>query len=104
MRARKMLKSQRLVVVRLDKGMRHRTVNRDAECNSGGYRRRPAEAGDITRPGGEHARLSAMRSSQTIINQLPPRGGEHHARCFGGDHGLKMEQIDEAGLDELRLR
>src|SRR6516164_9818674 len=71
-RARKMLKGQRLIVVRLDKGMRHRPVDRDAECNPGGYRRRPAEAGDITRPRGEHPGLGAMRSSQTIINQRFP--------------------------------
>ena len=82
MRARKMLKSQRLVVMRLHKGVRHRPVNRDAECNPGGYRRRPAKAGDITRPGGEYSRLGAMRSSQTIINQRFSGDGEHHARRF----------------------
>src|SRR6516162_9953207 len=64
----------------------------------------PAEAGDVTRPCGKHPRLGAMRSPQTIIDQRSPRGGEHHARGLRDNYGLKMEQINETGLDELRLR
>ena len=63
MRAREMLECEDFVVMRLHKGVRHRAVIRDAECNPGGYRRRPAKAGDITRPGGEYSCLGAMRSS-----------------------------------------
>jgi len=81
-RTREMLECEDFVVVRLHKGVRHRAVDRNAECDSGGDRRCPAEAGDITRPCGEYPRLGAVRSSQTIINQRFFGGGEHHARCF----------------------
>jgi len=82
MRAREMLECEDFVVMRLHKGVRHRAVNRDAECDPSGYRDGTAKASDITRPCGEHPRLGAMHSSQTIINERSPWGGDHHARRF----------------------
>ena len=53
-RTREMLECEDFVVVRLRKGVRHRTVDWNTECDRSGYRRCPVEAGDITRPRGEY--------------------------------------------------
>ena len=45
-----------------------------------------------------------MRAAETEIDQQLARRGEDAARRLGGDQRLEMQNVDEPGLDELRLR
>jgi hypothetical protein len=45
-----------------------------------------------------------VRAPQSEIDQEFSRCGEQHARCLGRDQRLIMQQIDNSGFNELRLR
>src|SRR5262249_378773 len=49
----------------------------------------------------EKARLGAMRAAQAEIDEALARCGKHHARSLGGDHRLKLQEVDHARLDQL---
>ena len=45
-----------------------------------------------------------MRAAQAEIDQQLAGRGQHHARRLGGDQRLVMQDVDQPGLDQLRLR
>jgi hypothetical protein len=98
------LESDCFVVVGLDKGMRHGAVDRDAECPIGQHRGSAREPGDIARASGHQSSVGAVRPPQPEIDEQLARSGKHHARGFGGDQGLEMQNIYETSFDHLRLR
>ena len=42
-----------------------------------------------------------MGAAQSEIDEQLVGCEQHHARCLGGDQGLKMQNVDEARLDKL---
>ena len=93
----------RLVRVRLDKGMRHRPVQRNPELAARLDRRRARESGKVRRPRREHARLGPMCAPQPEVHEHPALCRQHAARGLARDHRLQVQQVDQARLDELRL-
>ena len=83
--------------------MRHGTEGRHAEGALGLQRGRSGEPRQIRGTRRQQPRLGAMRAAQPEIDQGPALGGQHHARGLGRDHGLEMQQVDQARLDILRL-
>ncbi len=45
-----------------------------------------------------------MCTPQSEVHQLLPGCREHHAGCLRRDDRLKMHQVDQPGLNQLRLR
>jgi len=87
----------------LDKGMRHRAVDGNPElmlCHQGGS---TGKACNVARPRRHQPGLCFVCAAQTEIDQQFARGGERYARGFRGNERLKMQDIDQARFDELRL-
>ena len=103
-RAGKSFERRHLVVERLDEGMRHGAVERDAEHFAGQHRGGAGETGEVARPRRHQSGLGAMGPAQPEIDQHFVRRGEPHARRLGGDQRLKMQNVDQPRFDELRLR
>ena len=93
-----------LAVVRLDKGMRHRAVHGYAEESCRKHGRGAREAGEVRSARREHAGFGAMRAPQAEVDQQLARRGERATRGLRGDDGFEVQQRDEPGLDQLRLR
>ena len=72
--------------------------------SSGKHGRGAGEAGDVARPRRHQAGLGAVRAPQAEIDQHLVRRRQHHPRRFGGDQGLKMQNVDQPRFDQLRLR
>ena len=103
-RPRKRFERRHLVVERLDEGMRHGAVERDAEHFAGLYRGGAGETGEVARARRHQSGLGAVRPAQPEIDQHFVRRGKPHARRLGGDQRLKVQNIDQPRFDELRLR
>ncbi|MGA7993708.1 MAG: hypothetical protein WCA28_02230 [Bradyrhizobium sp.] len=84
--------------------MGHRSENRNAEVFPCKDRRRPVKSRQIAGARSHQPRLRAMGPSQPEIDQLLAWGCKDHSRRLGGDHRLKVEDVDKAGFDQLRLR
>ena len=98
------LERRRLVVERLDERVRHRAVERNAELLAGQHRRGPGEAGEIARARRHQTGFGAVRAAQAEIDQHLVGRGQHAPRRFGRNKRLKMQNVDQARFDELRLR
>ena len=68
---------RRLVGERLDEGMRHRAVERDAEIAPGEHGGGAGKAGDIARARRHQPGLGAMRAPQAEIDQQLAGRGQH---------------------------
>ena len=97
-------KGRCFVVVRLDEGVGHRSEDRNSEILLRKHRRRSGKSRQITGARGHQPGLGAMGPSQPEIDQLLSRGRKDHSRRLGGDHRLKVKDVDEPGFDQLRLR
>src|SRR5882757_1228223 len=53
---------------------------------------------------GAEAGLGAVRGAQAKIGQHLVRRRQHHARRLGRDQRLEVQDVDQARLDQLRLR
>ena len=84
--------------------MRHGSVDRNTEQRFRQHRGRAGKPRDIARPRGHERRIRAVRAPQTEIDQELVGSGEDHTGGFCRDQGLVMKDVDEAGLDQLRLR
>ena len=99
-----MLERGNLVVMRLDERMGHRALDRDAKFKGCRQRRRTGKAGDVAGARGEHPGFGAMRPPQPEIDEGLAFGREHQPGRLGRDDRLEMHEVDQPGLDELRLR
>jgi hypothetical protein len=84
--------------------MRHSAIKRDAEFFARQHRCRAGEARDVARPRRHQSGFGAVRAPHAEVDQQLSGRGEHAARRFGGDQRLKMQDVDQPRLDELRLR
>ena len=64
----------------------------------------PVKSRQIAGARGHQPGLRSMRPSQPEIDQLLAGCCKDHSRRLGGDHRLKVEDVDKAGFDQLRLR
>src|SRR6516165_11671364 len=84
--------------------MSHRSIGRNAKQLLGQNGRGPCKACDIAGAGSRQSGVGAMGAAQSEIDEQLVGCEQHHARCFGGDQGLKMQNVDEARLDKLCFR
>ena len=98
-----MLEGDRLVFMGLHKGMGHGAVDRNVIFHAGEDRRGSGEAGQIAGSRGEQACLRTVRPAQSEIDERFPAGDQDRPRRLRGDHGLEIQQIHDAGFDELGL-
>ena len=84
--------------------MGHRPKRRDAVEPLGEKGRRTGEAGEVACAGRHEARLGAVRTPQPEIDQELSGRRQHQPRGLRRNQRLEMQQVDEAGLDELGLR
>ncbi len=101
--ARKVFEGRELRGMRLDEGMRHRAVDRDAVCRVGEHRRRSRETGDVGCASGHQAGFCAVCPAQPEVDQQFARRSQHATGRLGRDQGLEVNEIDQPGLDQLRL-
>ena len=90
--------------MRLDERVGHRSEDRNSEILPCKNRRRSGKSRQITGARGQQPGLRSMRAPQPEIDQLLARDGKDHSRRLGGDHRLKVEDVDKPGFDQLRLR
>ena len=88
----------------LDEGVGHRSEDRNSEIFPCKNRRRSGKSRQITGARGHQPGLRSMRPPQPEIDQLLARCRKDHSRRLGGDQRLKVEDVDKAGFDQLRLR
>ena len=93
-----------LVVMRLNEGMGHGAVGRNIEQRAGRYCGRAGEAREVGGAGSQDTGLGAVGTTEPEVHQEFVGGGDHATRGLGGDHRLKMHQIDHAAFHQLRLR
>ena len=103
-RAREAFEGGAFAVVSFDEGMGHRAERRNAEFLLGQHRRGAREPGDVAGAGGHQSGFGAVRAAQAEIDQQLAGRRQHHARGLGRDQRLEMQDIDQPGLDQLRLR
>ena len=103
-RLRERGKCRGLVVERLDEGMRHGAVERDAERASGLAPSRCRRSRRVACPRGHQPGLGAVRAPHAEIDQTLPGAASMHARRLGGDQHLKVQDLIRRDFDELRLR
>ena len=84
--------------------MRHGAEQRDAPTHAGQHVGGAAEAGEVAGARRQQPGLGAVGAAQAEIHQQFARRRQPHARRLGGDQGLELQQVDEARLDQLRLR
>ena len=90
-----------LAGVHLDERMRHRPV--DGYAKPTGRRRGGAsgEARQIARPCRQKTGVRAMCASEAEVHQRLASGRQNHTRRLRCDNRLKMQQIDDLGLNQL---
>ena len=103
-RAREILERGHLVVVHLHEGMRHGADDRHAVALAGEHIGGAGKAREVARACRIKSGLGAVRRAQAEVGQDLARRRQHHARGFGCDQRLVMQNVDEARFDQLRLR
>ena len=64
----------------------------------------PGEASDVARARRHEPGLGAVGAAEPEIDENLARAGQHHACRLRRDQRLEMQDVDEAGFGELRLR
>ena len=64
----------------------------------------PRKSRQVTGSRGHQPGLPSVRPPQPKIDQLLAGCGKHHPCRLGSDKGLKVEDVDKAGFDQLRFR
>ena len=104
LRGSKMLKRRDFVLMGQHERVGHRAVQGNAKehaCLHGGC---PGKAGQVTRSGCEEPGFRPVGATQAEIHQRFPCGHEDRPSGLGRNEGLEVEEIDQSGLDQLRLR
>ena len=84
--------------------MRHRAEYRDVVQGIREHRRRPGEPGDIACPCCHQSGFGAVCPAKPEVDEQLARRRQHTSRCLGCNHCLEMNEVDQACLDQLRLR
>ena len=99
--AGKVLERVLLAIMGLDVGMGHRAEQRNVPAHARKHRCRASEAREVAGAGRQEAGLGPVRASQSEVDQAPSFGSEHATHCLGRNHGLELQQVDEARFDKL---
>ncbi len=84
--------------------MGHRAIDRHPVVTPRLHRRGSREAADIAGTRCQQPRLGAMGAAQPEIDQQLAGCGQRHARRLGRNQRLEVQDVDQPGLDILRLR
>ena len=103
-RAGKVLKGLGLARMYLNEGVGHGAKQRDAPVQAGQHGGGAVKAGQVAGPRRQQAGLGAMGTAQPEIHQLQHRCHQPGARRLRCHQRLVLQQVDDAGLHQLRLR
>jgi len=59
---------------------------------------------EVSRTAGGERPIDALGAAQAKFADRVLPGGEAYAGCFGGDERLKIDEIEQWGLQQLRLQ
>jgi hypothetical protein len=65
--------------------------------------RMAAKAVAVPRPRCQHAGFGTVGAPQAEVDEGTMARCEHQPRRLGSDDGLKVNQVDQAGFDQLRF-
>src|SRR5271170_4923712 len=83
--------------------MRHRAVQGDSEAPPCFDRRSAVESRKVSRTCRVKGGIRFVSPTHPKVHQMSAVGGEHAACRLAGDQGLKVNYVEQAALDQLRL-
>ena len=98
------LKRLQLVPERHDPTVRVGAAHRNAEQLAGQHVGRGRAAADVRRAAGGQRAVDALCAAQAEFQHRVAVRCQTHARGLRGDQGLKIDQIQQRGLDDLALQ
>ena len=101
---RKSAEGRALVGKRLDVRMRHRAGGREAVAPGRFDVAGRNEADHARKAGDVDARLNALGAAKREVDEVATIGRDDAARGFARDRRLEGDQVEQHGLDQLRLR